>query len=281
MSGETRTFDGLAERLRQPEYTGENRCTPCTVVNVLIAAAAAALLGTVSVPLGVATFAVGVLVVYLRGYLVPYTPTITKRYFPDRVLRWFDKTPARDRGVDVDEREEIDVERTLVDLGVVAECADRDDLCLDAEFQRAWRERIEAVDDRNVETEIRRLLDLDPGADNTVERRGAEAAVVFIDGRQVGQWESGAALLADLAADEVLREWTDEWDQFHVLNRSELLHSLRMFIERCTECGAPVSVDHETVDSCCRSFDVAAVTCDGCGSRFFEIELGDELKQQL
>jgi hypothetical protein len=280
VSGRTRTFDVL-ERLRQPEYTGENRCTPCTAVNVVIAAVASALLGVVSVPVGAAAFTVGVLAIYLRGYLVPYTPTITKRYFPDRVLRWFDKPPARDQGVDVDEREAIDVEQTLLDLGVVTECADRDDLCLDERFQQRWRERIDAVDDRDVEAEIRRLLDLDPGADNTVERRGAEAAVVLIDGQQVGQWESGAALLADLAADEVLREWTDEWTRVHVLNRSELLHSLRMFIERCTECGAPVSVDHETVESCCRSFDVAAVTCDGCGSRFFEIELDEELKQQL
>jgi hypothetical protein len=272
---------GVVDRLRRPEYTGENRCTPCTVVNVVVAAAAGVLLGLVAVPLGVAAFAVGVLAIYLRGYLVPYTPTITKRYFPDRVLRWFDKTPARDRGVDVDGREEIDVERTLLDLGVVTECADRDDLCLDEAFGRAWRERIDAVGDREVEAEVRRLLDLDPEADNAVERRGAEAAVVFIDGQQVGQWESGAALVADLAADEVLRERTDEWDRLHVLNRSELLHSLRMFLERCTECGEPVSVDHETVESCCRSFDVAAVTCDGCGSRFFEIELDDQLQQQL
>ena len=31
------TASTLADRLRQPEYTGENRCTPCTVVNVVIA----------------------------------------------------------------------------------------------------------------------------------------------------------------------------------------------------------------------------------------------------
>ncbi len=31
---------GLYSRFRQPEHVGENRCVPCTVVNVEIAAAA-------------------------------------------------------------------------------------------------------------------------------------------------------------------------------------------------------------------------------------------------
>jgi hypothetical protein len=282
MSRQTPPTDRIVDRLRQPEYTGENRCTPCTVVNVAIAAVGSALLAAVALPLGVVAFVGGLLAIYLRGYLVPYTPAITKRYFPDRVLRWFDKTPEPGgERVDVEEREELDVERTLYDLGVVTECAKVDDLCLDDRFQRRWRERIDAVDDRDVEAAVRRLLDLDPDAENEVERRGREAAVVLIDGLQVGQWESHAALVADLAADEVLREWTDDWDDYHPVNRSEILNSLRMFMERCSECGDPVSVDQETVESCCRSFDVAAVTCDGCGSRFFEIELTDELRRQI
>ena len=31
----------LVGRLRQPEYTGENRCLPCTVLNVVLVTAAA------------------------------------------------------------------------------------------------------------------------------------------------------------------------------------------------------------------------------------------------
>lgn len=83
----------LAETLRRPEYTGENRCFPCTVVNVLIAAALGAVVSKRSKP--AAVFAVGgsLASIYLRGYLVPGTPELTKRYLPPAVLRWFGKEP--------------------------------------------------------------------------------------------------------------------------------------------------------------------------------------------
>lgn len=273
------------DRFRQPEYTGENRCTPCTVVNVVIAAVGSALLALVSPPLGVVAFAGGLALVYFRGYLVPYTPTLTKRYFPDRVLRWFDKDPtARDasRSDDRDEVADIDIEQSLYSLGVITECEHVDDLCLAPAFEHAWREEIADLREQETKTEdIRDLLDLDPDDEHEIEERGGQAAIVMIDGNLVGQWESHAALTADLAADRVLREWSDRWEEFHVVNRSELLNSLRMFIEECAACGAPVSVGQETVESCCRSFDVVAVTCDDCGARLFEIELTEEMQQQL
>lgn len=85
-------FSGIVSRVRRPEYTGENRCTPCTVVNVGFSAALAAAVGVVASPVsGFAVLVASLGLVYLRGYLVPGTPTLTKRYLPDRVLRLFDK----------------------------------------------------------------------------------------------------------------------------------------------------------------------------------------------
>jgi len=84
----------LLARLRQPAYTGENRCLPCTVLNIAIAgtlAVGAALLAT---PLAGAVVLVASLsAIYLRGYLVPGTPELTKRHAPDRLLRLFGKAP--------------------------------------------------------------------------------------------------------------------------------------------------------------------------------------------
>ena len=42
------------DRVRQPEYVGENRCLPCTVTNLVIAAILTAALAWLSVPLAVA-----------------------------------------------------------------------------------------------------------------------------------------------------------------------------------------------------------------------------------
>lgn len=88
-------------RFRQPEYTGENRCIPCTVANVVIGAVSSLVVGyafAVTVGrfawlVGAVVFAGSLTAIWLRGYLVPGTPELTKRSFPDRVLRVFDKEP--------------------------------------------------------------------------------------------------------------------------------------------------------------------------------------------
>jgi hypothetical protein len=82
--------------VRQPRYTGENRCVPCTVVNVLLAVVLGTGLSVLLGPVvGFLALALGLAAIYLRGYLVPGTPELTKRYFPDWLLARFDKGPAR------------------------------------------------------------------------------------------------------------------------------------------------------------------------------------------
>lgn len=51
-----------------------------------------------------------------------------------------------------------------------------------------------------------------------------------------------------------------------------MLNGLRLFVERCPACDGPVTADREVVESCCRSLDVVAVSCDACGARLFETE---------
>ena len=111
---------GLLGRLRNPAYTGANRCIPCTGVNLGLTAGAALAAGVVSAPLGLAVAAAGVTATALRGYVVPGTPALTKRYLPDSVLAWFDKAPTNDvlGG--------IDAEAYFRDAGVVVDGPDGD-----------------------------------------------------------------------------------------------------------------------------------------------------------
>ncbi len=83
----------VVDELGQPEYTGENRCEPCTVLNLAIAAVLGSIVARKSRLGGLFAVGVSIALIYLRGYLVPGTPTLTKRHLPPEVLRWFGKDP--------------------------------------------------------------------------------------------------------------------------------------------------------------------------------------------
>ncbi|ELZ48280.1 hypothetical protein C464_07380 [Halorubrum coriense DSM 10284] len=92
-SGDT----SLRDRIREPAYTGENRCLPCTVVNVVLAVALTAAAAVFGPVVAAAVLVASMGSIYYRGYLVPRTPDLTKRYLPDRVLRLFGKAPEGPR----------------------------------------------------------------------------------------------------------------------------------------------------------------------------------------
>lgn len=278
------SFDGL----RQPEYTGENRCLPCTVVNLVIATAlgggVAALLFTAGTAVEPAALSGGVVVaasaglIYLRGYLIPGTPTLTKRYMPLWLLRLFGKAPEPVR----DDRGNVDVESFLVEADVIEECPDRDDLCLSESFEAAWRERIDAMREGDGGEPI------DPGIEDFVERGEVDGEIALddvifeerggsyvatLDGRRIATWESRPAYLADAAAAAELRRRSPGWRVLGFPDRTEVAGSLRLWLERCPSCEGAVTMDQETVQSCCHERQVLAATCDDCGVRLFEANL--------
>ena len=87
----------LRDRIREPEYTGENRCVPCTVLNVVLAVALTAATAVFGPVVAAVVLVASLGSIYYRGYLVPGTPELTKRYLPDRVLRLFGKAPEGPR----------------------------------------------------------------------------------------------------------------------------------------------------------------------------------------
>jgi len=264
-------FSERVHSLRQPEYTGENRCVPCTAVNLVIAAVVSSLVAVVSPPAAVVVFVASVAAIYLRGYLVPGTPTLTKRYFPDSVLKLFDKhelpePPAVEN--------DADIEAFLLDVDAVEECRDGTDLCLTDAFREAWYDRIEIHRERGNEDDSVAVLfeglDIDP--DRVRVQSYGDAYEAYIDDTRVGQWESRAAYLADIAAEDELRERHPAWHRLGFDERTEILGALRLWLERCPVCEGSVTLGEETVESCCRSIDVIAATCEECGARVFEAQ---------
>lgn len=261
-------LSGVIDRFRQPEYVGENRCTPCTIVNIAIAIVVSTFLTFLSIPFGTAFFVFGMAAIYVRGYLVPGTPKFTKTYLPDWLLRKFDTHDTQSAAPQSTDREP---EAVLTEANVVGPCDEIDDLCLDEEFRTVWHENMERVLQEGAEkSDLSRIL----GTDET-ELEFEEHDTAFIarlDGREIGQWESHAALIADLAAARELDGRYTHWNDLSIDNQSRVLSGLRIFLDTCPECGDSVTAEQETVESCCRSIEVIAATCEGCDARILEVE---------
>lgn len=293
-SGPTR----VVGQFRQPEYTGENRCIPCTIVNVVIAVALAGLCGavlavfgpggTVGVSVAAVVLVLSLLAIWLRGYLVPGTPTLTKRYFPDWVLAKFDKGPAgmeletsattqqdtnTDRETDGENpigEGELDPTEVLDRAGLITECENVDDLCLVDSIREEWETEMDAVGEVEHEEALAEFFRADPDA-VTVQTNGEAIRVRGVSGRPP-TWESEEAMIADVAGDRLLEAHVSGWTDLSMLQRFTVIKGgLRIFVEQCPTCAGSVTLGEDTVESCCRSHEVFAVTCDSCEARILEL----------
>ena len=265
------------DSVRNPEYTGENRCIPCTAANVAIAGGVSLGVGLRTPAAGVAVFGASLAAIYLRGYLVPGTPELTKRYLPDWLLRRFDKGP---RAQSAFVPGEFDAGRALREAGAIVDDPDADDVALDAAFEAAWFDRMARLGGGETDvTELAAFVDVDPER-LTLTSHG-DAFVARVDGRWVGQWESRAAFVADVAAARELAVRYPAWDDLPLVDRSQALGGLRICLDRCPLCDGDVEIGQDVVQSCCRTYDVVAATCTGCDARLFEAEFDADALGEL
>ncbi|MFC7097902.1 hypothetical protein [Halobaculum marinum] len=251
-------------RLRNPAYTGANRCYPCTGVNLAATGALALAAGTVSVPAGVAVAAGGAAAVYFRGYLVPGTPELTKRYLPERVLRWFDKAPTGDA------LGGIDPEQYLRAAGAVIDGPDGDLTVAPAMRAAIVSEVADLDSDDALAFALADALGFDP-AEVTVRVEGAGYGA-RIGNQPAGRWESRVALATDLAAHEVFTRQVGGWRGLPADTRASLLGAFRLCMDSCPACDGAVSLGTDVAESCCRSYEVLVATCAGCDARLFEVD---------
>lgn len=266
---------------KRQEYTGTNRCLPCTAVNVALAAvfsiASAAIVAVATASmlaaslLGISIFGGSLLVIYFNGYLVPGTPALTKRYLPRWLLAAFGKNASlRTDGV-------FDPEAELRAAGVVVEGPD--DLQLLPTFEHSWRIAIDdiGIADMSTEAEITQQIASLGGfnADDIEIVDDPETFRVWYGEELIANWESRAACVADVAAADILPEYDSWWHERPLAMQAELLGALRLFLDRCPACHGAVTLSLDVVSSCCYDYNVVATTCDGCNARLFEVELSD------
>ncbi|MFC6768793.1 hypothetical protein ACFQE6_28420, partial [Natrinema soli] len=179
-------------------------------MNVVIALVVAAGIGVaLSAPVGVLAVVVFLGLIRLRGYLIPGTPTITRRYLPDRVLEGFGKPPSIESTIETVTPEELTTVLIAADIA-----ANRGgEFRVTSSFREGWNDRLSSDDagEPGVD-EVESIL----GADD-VERLDDISFV--LDGRKRVRWESAAALAADVAAAAELRTRLDGWERLETDER--------------------------------------------------------------
>lgn len=245
----------IVARVRQEAYTGSNRCWPCTALNTALVVFVAVTLGVILSPIaaGVA-FIAGVATVWLRGYLVPYTPWITSR-----AMNTLSDSPRGRHGTPnprgtntdtpTDEMGAGGIVDALSTAGVVVK--DGEELSLAPKFRDAWRATIE----ENHPYELDAVADAIEAAIDWV----ATASVVRDDGREWVRltdaddnihnetWLAAPAAVADHTAVRTLETQTELTPD----QRALVAPSLRQFLDRCPVCDERLEVTSPR--ACCGS----------------------------
>ncbi|QFU84642.1 hypothetical protein [Natronorubrum aibiense] len=261
--------------MKNPAYTGEHRCIPCTLLNLVIAAATAAVIVLVATAIGapfafgtgIATLVGAVAIIYFRGYIVPGTPMLTKQYFPSWIMALFDTEPSRVGWID------DDPQAILLEIGVVVDDPNADDVALESAFVDEWERSIaiHRTDDAAIKRSLGWIADIEP--DRLEFETKPHAFVVQADGVHLANWPSRAACVADAAAARAFSERDPDWERRPLSFKTDLLGVLRLFLERCPTCDGSVALSQDVVESCCRTRDVVAATCTECNARLFEMDV--------
>jgi hypothetical protein len=284
------------DSVRDEKHTGKNRCWPCTIVNVAILGFLILFLAVRRrrvVAAVVATLGLGVIA--LRGYLVPYTPVFAPRLVAASPLpdEWFhddysvptapvhepedvaeqspdDTTDNREPTEDTSLAAAVDLDGETV-MAALAEAgvldADGEMLFLADDIETAWHERMADLS----------TLSLDALADDVRETfpHIQHAEGLHTNGREwvvVGEGQSTLVgkpvVVAELAAYRVLSDVLDD-DRI----RTAAAETFRMFLDDCPVCGS--SLVESTEVGCCGSYTTPRETpdetlvCPSCKQRIY------------
>lgn len=247
------------DAVRRPEYTGPNRCWPCTTLNAAVLVVAVVAVGLVSVPAALGVAAVGAAVLWLRGYVVPYTPRFAPRV-ADRLPFAFkgpsDGTPGGavpdgERGglADAGTADPEAVLETLLRVGVLVE--DEGGVALSASFADAWERERAALLELSGSDLAAAVAEAAPGDfDATAHEPDGDVWVQLGAGESVLD-ESDVLLSRPVAVAEVgaVRALAATEADLTEETRAAAANALRAFLDTCPVCETAL-VESSTADCC-------------------------------
>lgn len=253
------------DQFRRPEYTGSNRCWPCTALNLVLVALAAVWLALRRRRLvGLLVAAVGVGAVVLRGYVVPYTPTIAPKLvaaspLPDALF----KTPTGERAsltaADLDGET---VFEGLLEAGAVEASGE---MVLPAEsVDAAWREEMDSLAGRSLD-DLAAVAARALPADEVTPYTDTDGEWLLVDGEEL---VARPVAVAELAAYRALGGVVEDPGL-----RLAGAGAFPMFLEQCPVCATDLT-ESSTV-SCCgghsqpRENPADVLLCPACSQRVY------------
>jgi len=265
-------LEQLIESFRDPAYTGDRRCWPCTTLNAVLVGLAALLVGRRWRRLGgVLVVGIGGLLIALRGYVVPYTPQFAPQLV-DRLpvdVGVAHEPPAEPSDSLVAAENPDALVGVLIEAGVLT----GDELLhLEDAFAEAWQREMDALrgqTDREIAAAAAAAVPFEAESTVSGER-------LLVAGQR-DAWLSRPVAIAEAAGIEALVEAGLDRE-----TAASAVGPLRMFLPVCPDCGG--SVVESTVRNCCGGTkgiydrpDREVVACVDCESVLYEFQpLDDE-----
>lgn len=267
-------MEALLDGVRRTEYTGTRRCWPCTIVNLVVLGLVTAFVAVASIPVALFLITFGCVVIWLRGYFVPYTP----RFAPQltEVLPWDPFHPTQRTGslATPDDTDGVAVMQALDEAGVIRSKGEAIELT--ETFDSSWNDEMRALSSLNDEELMERVLQESPTAvDATIHRQGEKTYIVLTDGSDsaAGEaWLRRPVAIVETAAAKTLRNWATD-----PILRANGAHALGLFLTTCPECGSLVTERPAT--GCCgppetgeNGEPLQALVCESCDIHYHVLE---------
>lgn len=262
----------MLDGYRNEEYTGANRCYPCTVANLSVLFGICTIVALRSWLLAIPVCTIGVAAISLRGYLIPYTPRLVPHLKQTvvSVMTQSDSPPPEPTSLSDDD---VPGER-IVDEFLRADiltAANGDDLELSPTFEETWQAVLADIPTHSV-TEFERWatenIDKYEIADiDVINQRWGDPYVVVLFESDDEITLPYPIAIAELTALKALTTTdTSETLRLHGVG------PLRAFLEHCPKCNSPLEIS--TYTGCCGNpnadEEAPGLVCPECRDFFFK-----------
>lgn len=261
--------------LRRPEYTGDNRCWPCTVLNAAILLGGCLVLAGLSPFIAVLTALVGGGIIWTRGYLLPYTPVIAPKFaswlpFDGLTPKPHDRSTRGSLSGTNDEELGEELVLELLNVGILVE--DGELLRLDEEFRSLWRAEMETIRELDTPALVEAIKATAP-MPVEVEVLGEDRMQLVLTGPDGDEeWLALPIAVAEVAAARSLERVAPQLSE---QLRSAAIRPLRAFLEKCPLCETPVIETRP--NRCCggvrdpSTAPDAVLACPDCDRRLYTL----------